>query len=52
MIEILSHLHQYVPLKECTNIPSNGEVAFKESAIYQHVLLGGDQLSVARTLLQ
>lgn len=51
MIEILANLQKYVPYKDCTNlmyVPSTGEVAISESAIYQNVLFGGDQLTAAR----
>ena len=51
MIEIMSHLHQYVPMKPSTNmvyIPTTNEIAMEESAIYQSILFGGDQLTVAR----
>ena len=51
MIKILSDLQKYVPNKDCTNlvhIPSTGEVVAKDSTEFQHILFGGDQLTVAR----
>ena len=51
MVEILSHLHQYVPIKQHTNlvhIPSKDLVVSLESATVQQLLIGGDQLSAAR----
>lgn len=51
MIDIMSHLYQYVPSKECTNlvyIPSTNEFVQKESALVHQQLFGGDQLTVAR----
>lgn len=51
MIDIVSHLYQYVPSKECTNlvyIPSKDQFVLKESALVHNVLFGGDQLTAAR----
>ncbi len=51
LIEILPELQRYIPSKECTNlvyVPSTNEVAVKDSAVYQYILFGGDQLTVAR----
>ncbi len=50
MIEIMTHLHQYVlslTFEERKTI-STGEMTVKEKAILHSVLFGGDQLTVAR----
>ena len=51
MIKIVRHLHQYVPAIEYEEeevIPSNGQVVKMCKAIFNQVLLGGDQLTAAR----
>lgn len=51
MVDILSHLHQYVPIKHHTNmvyVPSKDVVVSLDSATVQQLLIGGDQLSTAR----
>ena len=51
MIEILSHLHQYVPIKKHTSlvyVPSKDVIVSLESATVKQLLIGGDQLSTAR----
>lgn len=51
MVEILAHLQKYVPHKKTTNlvyVPSTEDVVITESAKYQPVLFGGDQLTAAR----
>ena len=50
MIEILTHLHQYVPLKEFTKemfIPSIEKVVTKQDTVLSNILFGGDQLTAA-----
>ena len=51
MIEILKHLHQYIPQEEIEKeiyIP-HMNIYRKKPVVYQHkLLLGGDQLTVAR----
>ena len=52
MIQIVSHLHQYVPAVEHTVdvfIPSRTESVSQQLVRFHRVLLGGDQLTVART---
>ena len=51
MVEILGHLHQYVPAKEYTReiyIPSISETVLEQKAEVRQLLFGGDQLTVAR----
>ena len=51
MVEILRHLHQYVPIREYTDevhIPSINETAIADKAVLAKLLLGGDQLTAAR----
>ncbi len=51
MVDIMTHLHQYVPAVEYTNsvfIPSTGETVQVQHAAFHRVLFGGDQLTVAR----
>lgn len=51
MVEILHHLHQYVPTIEYQEeflIPSIGQVVQVSKATLSPVLLGGDQLTAAR----
>ena len=51
MVDILSHLHQYIPLKSATKIVqvpgTNDREVIKMENIH-HVLLGGDQLTAER----
>lgn len=51
MVDIMSHLHQYVPTVEYTeesSIPgSDGHVEIPQ-AIFHRILFGGDQLTAAR----
>ena len=50
MIEIVRHLHQYVPTIESEEefvIPSIGETVKISKARFSPVLLGGDQLTAA-----
>ena len=52
MIQIVSHLHQYVPAVEHTVdvfIPSKTESIAQQHIQFHRILLGGDQLTVART---
>lgn len=51
MVDIISHLHQYVPVVEYTQqvIVPTGETAEVQQASFHTVLLGGDQLTAART---
>ncbi len=50
MVEIMTHLHQYVPsLSTCLERTiSTGDVVKKESASFCSILVGGDQLTAAR----
>ena len=51
MIQILSHLHQYVPVMEYDEdlfVPSINEEVTVPKALFSPVLLGGDQLTAAR----
>ncbi len=51
MVEIVTHLHQYVPAIEFEEeivIPSSGEAVKVPKARFSPVLLGGDQLTAAR----
>ena len=51
MVEIVQHLHQYVPAVEYEEelvIPSCGESVKVSRAKFSPVLLGGDQLTAAR----
>ncbi len=51
MIEIVRHLHQYVPTieyEEELTIPSIGEAVKVAKAKFSPLLLGGDQLTAAR----
>lgn len=50
MVEIMAHLHQYVPsleYSECKKI-SSGETVMEEKARFHQILVGGDQLTAAR----
>jgi len=50
MVDIMSHLHKYVPTlsstHECTI--TTGEKVQEERAVIHPILVGGDQLTVAR----
>ena len=51
MVEILAHLHHYVPIKEYTKeicIPSINEIVTEHRADVRQLLFGGDQLTAAR----
>lgn len=50
MVEIMSHLHQYVPAISSTQevTISTGETVQKERTVLHPILVGGDQLTVAR----
>lgn len=51
MVDIMSHLHQYVPAVEYTRqvfIPTGETVETQEASLHT-VLFGGDQLTVARS---
>ena len=51
MVEIMSSLHQYVPVIEYTedcSIPEIGEKVQVPSALLHPILVGGDQLTAAR----
>ena len=51
MVDILTHLHKYVPYKEFTRevpIPSLVEAVPEETATVCKTLFGGDQLTAAR----
>ena len=50
MVEIMTHLHQYVPTVSSSQerIISTGEIVKEESASIYPILVGGDQLTAAR----
>ena len=51
MVEVLAHLHQYVPIKEYTNdvyISSINETVVEHRAKVRKILFGEDQLTAAR----
>ncbi len=51
MVEIMSHLHRYVPGFEYTKqvvIPSTQETTEVHEATLHSILIGGDQLTAAR----
>lgn len=51
MVEIMSHLHQYVPSFEYTRkvfLPSSNETTEVPEAVFHTILFGGDQLTAAR----
>lgn len=51
MVDILTHLHQYVPVREFTKevfIPSMDEAVTKQETVLSKILFGGDQLTAAR----
>lgn len=51
MVDIMSHLHQYVPAVEYTRkvfIPTTEETVEVPQARFYSILFGGDQLTVAR----
>lgn len=51
MVQIVSHLHQYVPVIEFSEeqvISSSSEKVEVPKAVFSPVLLGGDQLTAAR----
>lgn len=50
MVQILSHLHQYIPSVSFTTKTTldTGEVVEKEKANIHRIIIGGDQLTAAR----
>ena len=51
MVDILLHLHQYVPLVQTTksvHVPVTEEEVDVSQASFRRILLGGDQLTTAR----
>ena len=50
MVDIMAHLHQYVPSMNCSGkkVISTGETILEEKANFQQILVGGNQLTVAR----
>ena len=51
MVDIMSHLHQYVPTVKYTEditIPGGEESVQIPKALFHKILFGGDQLTVAR----
>ena len=51
IVDIMSHLHQYVPAIEHTKrvtIKSTGEEVDVHQATFHKILIGGDQLTAAR----
>ena len=53
MVEILAHLHQYVPIIEYEEercIPGRSERVIEHKAKVHKVILGGDQLTKARAV--
>ena len=50
MIDILKHLHQYVPSVSffTDKVLSTGETAKEEKASFHRIIVGGDQLTAAR----
>lgn len=51
MVDILSHLHQYVPMVTSTNVinvPQSREAEVVTSEQLHHLLIGGDQLTSER----
>lgn len=51
IVEIVSHLHQYVPVIEFEEeqpIHSSNEIVMVPKAVFSPVLLGGDQLTASR----
>ena len=51
MVDILTHLHQYVPQKELTRsveVPGQGHPETIKSEALHYLLIGGDQLTSER----
>ena len=48
MVEIMSHLHQYVPTVDSSEDMASSEYKSSESVKYHKILFGGDQLTAAR----
>ena len=51
MVDIMSHLHQYVPVMEYTQdmpVPSSQEEVPVPQAIFYPILFGGDHIMAAR----
>ena len=50
MVDIMEHLHQYVPTAKYSEekFISTGEKVLEEKAKFHPILVGGDQLTVAR----
>ena len=50
MVDIMTDLHQYVPMVSTTQerIISSGATVTEESATFHPIIIGGDQLTAAR----
>ena len=51
MVDIMSHLHKYVPTVECdeeVKVPDTDETVTIKQANIHRILFGGDQLTAAR----
>lgn len=48
MVDIMSHLHQYVPTVDCSDSTSLSEYKSSDDVKFHRVLIGGDQLTAAR----
>ena len=51
MVQIMSHLHQYVPTAECMKtvlVPYTGEMIPVKHAVLNKIFVEGDQLTAAR----
>ena len=50
MVDIMSHLHQYIPAQEFTEdvaLPNTGGTVPVQKAVMHSILFGGDQLTAA-----
>ena len=53
MVDILSHLHQYVPMRietKVINVPDTEVSEELQSENLHHLLIGGDQLTAERII--
>lgn len=48
MVDILTHLHQYVPMTNVISVRGTGDTEVVQTEILHRLLIGGDQLAVER----
>ena len=48
MVDIMSHIHQYVPSVDCCDLDASQSYMSSDKVRFHKILFGGDQLTAAR----